>query len=133
MRVWLFVFLVLSASASVTAENPWHWVKASNNTKGWTVSEGNAEVTIQGEKFSAKLFWNDSDTKVQIALNGTLKNGRITVKEAIQNSDYTGSTYHGTLEKKKWEEFSGTIGAESITLSDGWGMIGITRNITGSR
>ena len=129
MRVSLFVFVVLSTSVAVAAGHSWHWVKATNSTQGWTVSEGNAEIIIQGEKFSAKLFRNHSDTDLQIALDGSVKDGRITVKETVQESDNTGSTYHGTLQKKKWEEFSGTIGAESITLSDGWGMIGIRRNI----
>ena len=128
MRILLFVFLALTAPA-MAAENTWHWIKASNNTTGWSISQGNAEVTIQGETFSARLFWQDSDSKVQIALKGTLKNGQILAKEIVQDSDYSGSTYHGTRQKKKWAEFSGTIGAESITLSDGWGMIGIARTV----
>jgi hypothetical protein len=84
---------------------------------------------MKGDQFTAKLFSKGSDKHLQILLEGTIKAERITAKERIQGSDYTGSTYHGTFRKKKWGEFPGTVGAESITFSDGWGMIGITRDI----
>jgi outer membrane biogenesis lipoprotein LolB len=130
MRVWFVVLLMLSASTAIGAESQWHWIKASNNVvKGWTVSEGNADVSIQGDKFEAKLFWKDSTKDVQIVLKGAVKNGKITVNEDVQESDHSGSTYHGAIQIKKWDEFSGTIGAESITPTDVWGMIGITRAI----
>lgn len=130
MRVWFVLLLMLSASTAIGAESQWHWIKTSNNVvKGWTVSEGNADISIQGDKFEAKLFWKDSDKDVRIVLKGTVRNGKIVVNEGVQESDQNGSTYHGALQRKKWDEFAGTIGAESITLTDGWGMIGITRAI----
>ena len=129
MRAYLVLFVVLCGSTSFAADGQWHWVKANNIVaKGWDVSEGTAQVSIDGAKFSAKLFWKDSSDKVQIVLDGTIKNGRITATETIQESDYTGSVIHGTFTRRHWT-FSGTTGAESITLSDGWNMIGITRDL----
>jgi outer membrane biogenesis lipoprotein LolB len=128
MRIWLLLLIVCFAARADAAEGQWQWVKATN-VGGWEVSEGNADVSIQGEKFNARLFWKGSDKEVKILLRGVIKKGKITVTEEIQGSDYTGSTYEGTFQTKRWKEFSGTLGAESITLSDGWGMIGITRSI----
>jgi hypothetical protein len=129
MRAWLLVLLMFYASTATAAESQWHWIKASNGIKGWTVSEGNADVSIQRDKFEAELFRKNSDRDLEIVLKGVVKDGELTVKEVLQNSDYSGSTYHGAVQTKKWDEFSGTIGAESITLTDGWGMIGLTRTI----
>ena len=108
--------------------NPWHWVKTTNTTSGWLVSQGTAEVMISGEHFEAKLF-SDSDNQIVSSLDGTIQKGKIAAKERVSNSDFSGSTYHGKLATKKWIEFAGTSGAESITLSDGWGMIGLARNV----
>jgi hypothetical protein len=129
MRTWLVLSIMLFSPALVHAQTQWHSVKATNTISGYSVSEGNAELAMAGDQFTAKLFWKGSDTNLQILLKGTIKAGRITVEETLQESDSGGSTYHGTLREKKWAEFAGTVGGESITLSDGWGMIGITRGI----
>ena len=47
----------------------------------------------------------------------------------LLDSDYSGSTFKGTLTIKKWPETGGTTGVETITLSDGLGMIGLTKTI----
>ena len=130
MKLAFLVILVLGSGASFATDPSWRWVKASNIVaKGWDLSDGIADVSMDGAKFTARLFRKQSKSEFQIVLDGTIKNGRITAKEIIQGSDYTGSVFHGTIERKKWgEEFAGTTGAESITLSDGWNMIGITRD-----
>jgi hypothetical protein len=129
MRAWILFFLLIAASPSVAADSQWHWIKAGNTIEEWFVSQGNAEVSIEGDKFTAKLFQGSSHTDAQIILKGVVKNGKITAKETIQGSDYTGSMYEGTLSKKNWENFAGTSGAESINLSDGWSLIGIKRTL----
>lgn len=130
MHFLLSLLFLFACSNAIAAESPWHWVKATNNVlRGWDVSEGTADVLIEGERFNAKLFWKDSDKDVKLSLRGTIKNGKVSVTETIHESDAGDSIYKGTFQRKKWKEFSGTVGAESITLSDGWGMIGITRSI----
>ncbi len=129
MRPCMVLFFALLSCTSFAADGEWRWVRTSNIVaKGWDISEGTAQVSIDGTKFSARLFWKDSGNKLQLALDGTIKNGRITATETIQESDYTGSVFRGTFARKHWT-FSGTTGAESITLSDGWNMIGISRDL----
>jgi hypothetical protein len=128
MRVLMFSLLLLSGAFAFGAGREWHWVKATNTIKGWSVSQGDAEVAITGGQFRVTLF-SDSNKTVQSSLKGTIHNGKIVARETVANSDYSGSTFQGTFERKRWDEFSGTTGAESITLSDGWGMIGLTRSI----
>jgi hypothetical protein len=127
MRAWVLFFVLISASSSVAADNQWHWIKAGYTIEEYFVSQGNAEVSIEGDKFIAKLFQGNSHTDVQIIIKGVVKNGKITAKETIQGSDYTDSVYEGTLTIKNWDNFAGTSGAESINLSDGWSLIGIKR------
>lgn len=131
MKSALVLVVVLLCSISFASDDGgWRWVKAGSIVaKGWDISEGTAQIVISGRKFSAKLF-GQSSPEVQIVIEGTIENGRIEAKEEIQGSDYTGSVYHGTFGQKKWpEEFAGTTGAQSITLSDGWNMIGINRDL----
>jgi hypothetical protein len=129
MRAWILFFILTVATPSVAADIHWQWVKASYTINEWSVSRGVAEVSIEGDKFSATLFEEGSYTDVQITLAGLIENGKIKVTEIIHGSDYTGSKYEGTLTKKNWENFVGTSGAESINLSDGWSMIGIKRTL----
>ena len=123
----LFVCSVLLSSLTAFGVDHWQWVKATNTISGWSVSQGHAEVVISGEDFEARL---SSDSGKQIAfLKGTIQKGNVTAKERISASDFSGSTYHGKLSRKRWPESAGTTGAESITLSDGWGMIGLSRSL----
>ena len=128
MRVLTFSMLLVSAAFAFGADREWHWVKATNTIKGWSISQGDAEVVITGGQVRVTLF-SDSDKTIQSSLKGTIRNGKIVASETVANSDYSGSTFHGTFERKRWTEVAGTTGAESITLSDGWGMIGVTRSI----
>ena len=126
----LLCVLCLS-SVTFAADNQWHWIKVGNNAAhAWDVSKGDAEVAIENGQLSAKLFFDGSTKDLQISLKGSIANGKITVKETVHESDYSGSTYTGTLKTQKWKEvFSGSTGIETITLSDGFGMIGLTRTI----
>jgi hypothetical protein len=124
----VLLLALLSCAFAFGADREWHWVKATNTIKGWSVSQGDAEVVITGDQFRVTLF-SDSGKNVQSSLKGTIHNGKITTSETVAGSDYSGSTYRGTFERKRWNEVAGTTGAESITLSDGWGMIGLTTSI----
>lgn len=127
MRTLLLCFVLLCGTMAFGADR-WHWVKATNTTDGWSVSQGDAEVIVSGGRFEAKLFFG-SGNQIVSSLQGTIQNGNITAKERISASDFSDSTYRGTLAKKMWPESAGSKGAESITLSDGWGMIGLRRTV----
>jgi hypothetical protein len=130
MNRLLLIALLCLPSVVFAADDQWHWVKVGNNADhAWDISQGNAEVTINGGQFTAKLL-DSSGKDVQISLKGSIAKGKLTVKETVNNSDYTGSTYTGTLTIQKWAEaFAGATGVETTTLSDGLGMIGLTRTI----
>jgi hypothetical protein len=127
LTFFALMLALLSGASAFGTDREWHWVKATNTIKGWSVSQGDAEVVITGDQFRVTLF-SDGNT-IQSALKGTIHNKKIAATERVANSDYSGSTYRGTFERKTWNEVAGTTGAESITLSDGWGMIGLTRSI----
>ena len=129
-KLLLLLVLLAVPSPIFGSEHQWHWVKAGNNAiNGWDIATGNADVVINGSAITATLFWSDSEKDIQITLKGSITGDKLTVKETVHNSDYSGSTYTGTRTVKKWPEFSGTTGVETITLSDGLGMIGISRSL----
>lgn len=130
MKRILLCLLCLS-SVTYAADNQWHWIKVGNNAAhAWDVSRGDAEVTIKDGQLRAELFFDGSTKDVQISLKGSISNGTIRVQETVHESDYGGSTYTGRLTNQKWKEvFDGSTGIETITLSDGFGMIGLTRTI----
>lgn len=88
------VILLMLPCLVLGGAHQWHWVKVNNNAmSGWDVATGNADVVIKGKQFTAALFWNGSDTDVQITLKGSIAADKLTVKETVQNSDfYSGST-----------------------------------------
>jgi outer membrane biogenesis lipoprotein LolB len=111
-----------SQKQEATASKSWGWVKAGNNASNyWDVETGPADVIINDKKFSARLYWKENPTEVKTSLEGTIQEGKITAKEVIQASDYTGSVYTGTYMKTDY--------VQTINLSDGLGMIGITQPI----
>lgn len=130
INVLLLCLLSLSP-VTFASDNQWHWIKVGNNVAhAWDVSSGDAEVAIKDGQLSAKLFAHGSTKDIQISLKGSIANGTIRVKETVHESDYGGSTYTGRLTNQKWKEiFDGSTGVETITLSDGFDMIGLTRTI----
>jgi len=124
----LFIFALLSAPA-ICAESSWTWVKAESVLGTWNVELGNAEVTVKGRQFIATLFLEGSDGNPRITLKGSLSHGRLTVKEIVHDTDVGMSTFKGTRVILKVPNFADTAGTEVITLSDGFSMIGLTRNL----
>src|SRR5215813_1772355 len=90
MKLHLALFFLLLSYPMFAADHEWRWIKVANiGAKGWDVSQGTALVTIDKDKFRAKLFWQDSADHVRITLSGTIKDGRIAVTETVEESDYT--------------------------------------------
>ena len=90
---------------------------------------GKAEVVVKGLEITATLYWEDSGTQVRFTLKGTISGSKVTVRETIHNSDAGSSTYSGRRLVGKWPEFDGTVGVDSITLFDGFSMIGISKDV----
>ncbi len=111
----------------------WEWVKViDRGAFGLKTEKGPAVVTIKGRSFEAQLFWGDSPKAVRIKLSGTIEKGQIEAIETVLDTDMGPSTYTGIYIYKKLniKTSQGTIiGREAITLSDGFNIIGIRRNI----
>src|SRR5690242_13110102 len=103
MRLCLCCALLLLPKLSLGADDIWRWIKVENSTSGWRVLQGDAEVSIVGGQFSAKLFLKGSDKSVAIRLMGKIESGKIALAESVQGSDFTGSNYHGDLSDKRWD------------------------------
>jgi len=126
------LLLAVFAAFPAAAAEEWQWVKAINNAAtGWQSETGTANVQIMGQTFEANLFWGPAKTTdVRITLKGTITKGKITAKETVLETDMEPSTYTGKYTKQMWREpFEGAVGTEAITLSDGFNMIGLRRNV----
>jgi hypothetical protein len=128
---WKLTCLLLASFVAFGADSQWHWIKVGNNVDhAWDVSRGVAKIEISNGQFTARLFWEGSDKDAQIPLKGSISGSAISARETVLGSDYSGSTYTGRLTTKRWAAGTdGLAGVETITLSDGLGMIGITRAI----
>jgi len=134
IRIFCLSCLLYLCPAMFAADSSgWHWIKVGNNfDHAWDVCQGDAEVIIKDGQFSAKLFWKDSGKDVQISLKGSISNGRITAQETVYGTetDFSGSKFTGRLSIRKWKEVEcGATGIETITLTDGLGMIGLTKTL----
>jgi hypothetical protein len=116
---------------AVLAATPWEWVKVNNNvSSGWHTEKGAATVNIKDDHFEAVLFEGGNPNTVQIKLTGMISKGKINATETILDTDISPAQFTGTYKKLKWrEKFEGASGTEAITLSDGFNLIGIRRNI----
>ena len=124
--------LILALVALPAAADEWQWVKVTNNaSRGWDPEMGFADVTIEGQSFEATMFWGPAKTTdVRITLKGTISKGAITATETVLDTDLEPSKYSGRYERQIWKaRFEGAVGTEAITLSDGYNMIGLRRNI----
>src|SRR5258705_9060239 len=131
-RVLFCLIVVASLYVSpALADEKWQWIKVTNNAAyGWQSEMGTAAVTIKGQTFEASLFWRDKPDDVLIRLLGTIKKGQIKVTETLLATDLAPAEYTGKYEKMIWSDpFQQAKGTETITLSDGYNMIGLRRNI----
>ncbi len=63
-------------------------------------------------------------------MKGTIEGDKVNAKVTSQNSDYgMGATYTGYLRKSEEKGFADYMGRETITLTDGWNFLGLTKEI----
>ena len=131
MKQFVALLIALVAWPAAAVEE-WQWVKAINNVStGWGTETGMANVHIKGASFEAELFWGPAKTDgVRITLKGTIAKNKVTAIEAVLDTDMEPTKYTGKYAKHIWKKpFEGTVGTEAITLSDGYNMIGLRRNM----
>jgi hypothetical protein len=123
----LFLFLGLS-TIGFAGEKEWAFVWVSSNANAYNIQQGKAKVTIKNGRLSAQLTSTD---KVEFKVVGSISGNHVDAKFSIVGSDYfLNSPFTGLYAKKLWSGMTDSKGRESITLTDGWNFIGLTRDIT---
>jgi len=123
--VALLVLTSVSASPSTTR---WAWFRSSSTPDGWFITQGTADVTIDGRNFSATL-WDAADSSwARLSLVGSIVDNAVTVTVTVNNSDVEPWSVSGRLERQCWKRGGGR---EAIVLSAGFGVIGLVRELPG--
>lgn len=127
---YLKIVLFLMTSGVATAGEQWHWAYAQNCSNRWNLWQGLADVEIQGVNFQAKLNSGKGPRELSIILKGTIKNGKLKVAATELDSDMGKSDYTGSYIHEKIVDGGPLEAVESINLSNGYSMIGLSRTIS---
>ncbi len=122
--------VVLAFLAAVSdareATTRWAWFRSTSVINDWFVRQGQADVTIEGNTFKATL-WDSADTTVaSLLLEGSIIRNTVSVTVTINESDVGPSHATGKLERTCWKDGGGR---ESMILSEGFGAIGLVREL----
>jgi hypothetical protein len=71
------------AQARLAKETNWAWVYTGPLFDAWESLTGKAIVTVEGARFSAKLFDSGDPTFVRFTLTGTIKGAQIAVQAVL--------------------------------------------------
>ncbi len=126
----VIIFFILSLGLASASGNQWHWIRTIGLGDGWVIEEGMADVIINGENFSAKLYLKDKPKTVYIFLKGVLKKGKLKVTQTVPELNAVDPTYTGTYYQANYKGDSDTRNEESINLSNKQTMIGLTRSLS---
>src|SRR3989454_12216551 len=122
------VLLCFLAALSDPRESPrrWAWFRSTSVIDDWFIRQGKADVTIEGQSFKATL-WDSSDTTVaSLLLEGSIIRNAVSVTVTINETDVGPSHATGKLERTCWKDGGGR---ESMILSEGFGAIGLVREL----
>ena len=131
IRLPLLAFLALALTAAKTHEatTEWGWFRASSAVNDWSIYKGRATVTIDGKSFKATLYDAADPTFARVSLVGTIQEQSVSVRAVINASDVDPFQTSGRLKRLCWEGG----GREAILLTSGFGVIGLTRELSGGR
>lgn len=125
------IFLsMLACISSAEDKTVWTWVLVSSLPNDWVTLKGSAHVLIDNGKITAELFDAEKTEFLRYTLKGTINDEKVVIKIANKNSDYSLlSPYTGKYSKKTWDRFADSSGRETISATDGWNYLGLTREI----
>lgn len=114
---------VLRASSAVVdtslpKESSWAWIYTAALFDQWQSTTGRATVTVEGTKFTAKLFDADHPTLVLFTLSGTVKGDQVRVRVVSEHSDSSPADYSGKMVTRFFTGFANYAGVQTIVLSD---------------
>ena len=111
-------------------ESRWAWLYTSPLFDKWESRTGKATVTIDGTKFSAKLFDADEPTLVLFTLVGTVNRDQVRVRVVTESSDVSPADYSGRIVTRRVSGFADYTGTQTIVLFDqAEHQLGLTRTL----
>jgi hypothetical protein len=127
-RVSAFPFILALGALAGVHEPPtrWAWFRSTSVINDWFITHGAADVTIDGRTFKATL-WDSADTTwARLSLDGSIVRNAVTVTITVHNSDVGPSHATGKVERTCWPQGGGR---EAIILNEGFGVIGLVREL----
>ena len=126
----LFSCLLLSALAALTdareSSSRWAWFRSISVIDHWSITQGQADVTMEGQTFKATL-WDSADTTVaSYSLTGSIIRNALSITVTVNESDAGPSRATGRLERRCWTDGGGR---EAIILTEGLGAFGLVREL----
>ncbi len=104
----------------------WAWFRSTSVINNWFIRQGQADVTIEGQTFTATL-WDSADTTVaSLLLKGSIIRNTVSVTVTVNESDVGPSHATGKLERTCWKDGGGR---ESVILTEGFAAIGLVREL----
>jgi len=120
----------VGAQARLPKETQWAWVYTGPLFDAWEAITGKAIVTVEGARFSAKLFDSEDPTFLRFSLTGTIKGEQIAVQAVREASDVELRNYSGRMVTRRFQGFRDYTGVQTIILSDGSAtQFGLTRSL----
>jgi len=123
----IFIFLFSLPSNLLAKEKEWTFVWVASGGTKYRVSQGDATVSIIDNNLSVDML---DENGVKYKIKGTISSNKVNAKFSVIGSGYfIDSPFQGTYKIKHFEGFADLKGRESITLTDGWNFIGLSREI----
>jgi len=127
IRLIILVLLLVVCSVSFAEEKKWKYFVAMSGIDKWSITEGDATVSMKGNIFAADLYLEGD---VQFRVRGTIKNSMISVKFAASETCLVDYPLKGRYVKTIWKEgIVGSRGRETIELNGDGIVVGLTREI----
>ncbi len=121
----LCLALVAAAPAGTpAAQSKWGWFRGTSIGSEWRLTYGEAAVSVAGASFSAELR-DHAHQLVRVSLQGTLRDGQVTVLATVLHTDRTPAELTGRLRRLCWEGG----GREMLVLTNGIQVISLAREL----
>lgn len=127
LRFAKIILFLATTSIGFAGEPEWAFTWVSSTGAAHEVVQGKANLSINGDKVSGVLHGADGE---ECQIQGSIKRHQVRIKFTVVGSDhFINSPFTGSYMIKRWRGIKGSSGRESITLSDGWNMLGFTHEI----
>jgi len=136
-RFGCVLFMVVAALSTTLCfadalpkKSVWAWIYTGPLFDKWESVSGNATVIVDGATVRAELFHPEHPDLVLFTLNGTIKDGKISVRSVREHSDAGPAVFSGKITTRPVRGFADATGVQTILLHDGYDhQIGLTRTL----